>query len=158
MTSSNNIHIEYTTKSKSTDKFTISKANSDDTSKIVSFLQFFKEISFCDWQDEEHIRNVLHSDSSRCYLAKKNNHTIIGVIIGGFMGTRATLNHIAVSPLFRNNKIGTALTKAMLSDFYDNGIKRVFLFIDNKNKTAYKFWSSFGFLPTVGETTCELDL
>ncbi|MGN3969368.1 GNAT family N-acetyltransferase [Cronobacter sakazakii] len=77
---------------------------------------------------------------------------------GGMLGTRATLNHIAISPIFRNNKIGTVLTKTILNDFYLSGIKRVFLFIEDKNQVAFKFWRSQGFEPTTGETTCELDL
>jgi len=98
------------------------------------------------------------ADNARCYVAKDENGALVGAIIGGIMGTRATLNHIAISPIFRNNKIGTVLTKTILNDFYLSGIKRVFLFIEDKNQVAFNFWRSQGFQPTTGETTCELDL
>ncbi|WP_235047429.1 GNAT family N-acetyltransferase [Cronobacter sakazakii] len=115
-------------------------------------------MAFCEWQDEEHIRKIVAAENARCYLAKDQNGVLVGAIIGGMLGTRATLNHIAISPIFRNNKIGTVLTKTILNDFYLSGIKRVFLFIEDKNQVAFKFWRSQGFQPTTGETTCELDL
>ncbi|MDQ9204840.1 GNAT family N-acetyltransferase [Cronobacter sakazakii] len=101
---------------------------------------------------------MVAAENARCYLAKDQNGVLVGAIIGGMLGTRATLNHIAISPIFRNNKIGTVLTKTILNDFYLSGIKRVFLFIEDKNQVAFKFWRSQGFQPTTGETTCELDL
>ncbi|EGT4373797.1 GNAT family N-acetyltransferase [Cronobacter malonaticus] len=140
------------------DGLVISKATINDASDIVSFLKFFKEVAFCEWQDEEHIRKIVAAENARCYLAKDQNGVLVGAIIGGMLGTRATLNHIAISPIFRNNKIGTVLTKTILNDFYLSGIKRVFLFIEDKNQVAFKFWRSQGFQPTTGETTCELDL
>ncbi|ALB56827.1 GNAT family N-acetyltransferase [Cronobacter universalis] len=140
------------------DGLVISKATLNDACDIVSFLKFFKEVAFCEWQDEEHIRKIVAAENARCYLAKDQNGVLVGAIIGGMLGTRATLNHIAISPIFRNNKIGTVLTKTILNDFYLSGIKRVFLFIEDKNKVAFNFWRAQGFQPTTGETTCELDL
>lgn len=136
----------------------VSKATLDDASAIVAFLRFFKEVAFCEWQDEEHVKRIVCSDNARCYVAKDENGALVGAVIGGLMGTRATLNHIAISPVFRKHKIGTVLTKTILNDFYLSGIKRVFLFIEDKNKVAFNFWRSQGFQPTTGETTCELDL
>ncbi|ELY5854898.1 GNAT family N-acetyltransferase [Cronobacter malonaticus] len=160
MISSNKLQLVSSDAEKNTapDGLVISKATINDASDIVSFLKFFKEVAFCEWQDEEHIRKIVAAENARCYLAKDQNGVLVGAIIGGMLGTRATLNHIAISPIFRNNKIGTVLTKTILNDFYLSGIKRVFLFIEDKNQVAFKFWRSQGFQPTTGETTCELDL
>ncbi|EOI5729895.1 GNAT family N-acetyltransferase [Cronobacter malonaticus] len=160
MISSNKLQLVSSDVEKNTapDGLVISKATINDASDIVSFLKFFKEVAFCEWQDEEHIRKIVAAENARCYLAKDQNGVLVGAIIGGMLGTRATLNHIAISPIFRNNKIGTVLTKTILNDFYLSGIKRVFLFIEDKNQVAFKFWRSQGFQPTTGETTCELDL
>ncbi|PUX01602.1 GNAT family N-acetyltransferase [Cronobacter malonaticus] len=160
MISSNKLQLVSSDAEKNTapDGLVISKATINDACNIVSFLKFFKEVAFCEWQDEEHIRKIVAAENARCYLAKDQNGVLVGAIIGGMLGTRATLNHIAISPIFRNNKIGTVLTKTILNDFYLSGIKRVFLFIEDKNQVAFKFWRSQGFQPTAGETTCELDL
>ncbi|EIX4100083.1 GNAT family N-acetyltransferase [Cronobacter sakazakii] len=160
MISSNKLQLVSSDVEKNTapDGLVISKATINDACDIVSFLKFFKEVAFCEWQDEEHIRKIVAAENARCYLAKDQNGVLVGAIIGGMLGTRATLNHIAISPIFRNNKIGTVLTKTILNDFYLSGIKRVFLFIEDKNQVAFKFWRSQGFQPTKGETTCELDL
>lgn len=136
----------------------VCKAILGDASAIVGFMKFFKEVAFCEWQDEEHVKRVISSENARCYVAKDETGALVGTIIGGLMGTRATLNHIAISPIFRKNKVGTVLTKTILNDFYLSGIKRVFLFIEDKNQVAFNFWRSLGFQPTIGETTCELDL
>ncbi|ELY4081723.1 GNAT family N-acetyltransferase [Cronobacter sakazakii] len=160
MISSNKLQLVSSDVEKNTapDGLVISKATINDACDIVSFLKLFKEVAFCEWQDEEHIRKIVAAENARCYLAKDQNGVLVGAIIGGMLGTRATLNHIAISPIFRNNKIGTVLTKTILNDFYLSGIKRVFLFIEDKNQVAFKFWRSQGFQPTTGETTCELDL
>ncbi|EPE3190972.1 GNAT family N-acetyltransferase [Cronobacter sakazakii] len=160
MISSNKLQLVSSDVEKNTapDGLVISKATINDACDIVRFLKFFKEVAFCEWQDEEHIRKIVAAENARCYLAKDQNGVLVGAIIGGMLGTRATLNHIAISPIFRNNKIGTVLTKTILNDFYLSGIKRVFLFIEDKNQVAFKFWRSQGFEPTTGETTCELDL
>ncbi|NUW65192.1 GNAT family N-acetyltransferase [Cronobacter sakazakii] len=160
MISSNKLQLVSSDVEKNTapDGLVISKATINDACDIVSFLKFFKEVAFCEWQDEEHISKIVAAENARCYLAKDQNGVLVGAIIGGMLGTRATLNHIAISPIFRNNKIGTVLTKTILNDFYLSGIKRVFLFIEDKNQVAFKFWRSQGFQPTTGETTCELDL
>ncbi|MBD9250914.1 MAG: hypothetical protein EGS01_09810, partial [Cronobacter sakazakii] len=101
MISSNKLQLVSSDVEKNTapDGLVISKATINDACDIVSFLKFFKEVAFCEWQDEEHIRKIVAAENARCYLAKDQNGVLVGAIIGGMLGTRATLNHIAISPI-----------------------------------------------------------
>ncbi|MBK4988842.1 MULTISPECIES: GNAT family N-acetyltransferase [unclassified Pseudomonas] len=137
---------------------TIKKATPFYATRLVSFLKRFNEVSFCDWQNEDLLKGLLGSDSTFCYVAENHSGAIIGAVAGGAMGTRGTINHLAVSPDYRHSRIGTSLTTSILNDFRQHGIRRVFLFIDEANPSAMHFWNKQGFSQTRGEITCEVDL
>jgi ribosomal protein S18 acetylase RimI-like enzyme len=160
MTSSDNI-INFSKKITKISEFceiTITKAKKFDSTEVTELFRRFKEVSFCEWQDAKHISSLISSESAHCYIAKDSNDLVVGAVIGGIMGTRATLNHIAIDEQYQKRNIGTMLTEAILADFDHKGVKRVFLFIEDNNSKARDFWFSQGFKPTNGETTCERDL
>jgi len=137
---------------------TIKKATPFYAAKLVNFLKRFDEVSFCDWQNEDLLKGLLGSDSTYCYVAENHSGAIIGAVAGGAMGTRGTINHLAVSPDYRHSRIGTSLTNSILCDFRQHGIRRIFLFIEEGNAPALNFWEKQGFQQTRGEITCEVDL
>ncbi|AQW67771.1 MULTISPECIES: N-acetyltransferase [Pseudomonas] len=137
---------------------TIKKATPFHATRLVNFLKRFDEIAFCDWQNEDLLKGLLSHDNTFCYLAENHSGAIIGAVAGGAMGTRGTINHLAVSPDYRHSRIGTSLTTSILNDFRQHGIRRVFLFIDQDNASAVRFWNRQGFSQTRGEITCEVDL
>ena len=136
----------------------IKKATPFHARKIVDFFRRFEETSFCDWQDEGLLKGLLGTEHTYCYVAENQTGAIVGAVAGGLMGTRGTINHMAVAPDYRQSRIGTSLANSILSDFRQHGIRRVFLFVENDNTSALSFWQKQGFLQTRGEITCEVDL
>ncbi|NIF22408.1 GNAT family N-acetyltransferase [Candidatus Pantoea multigeneris] len=137
---------------------TIRQAQVEDAEAVAQFLRFFQEVSFCEWQDRQQLELLILSQQGCCYIAMDPHSRLVGAAIGGIMGTRGTVNHLAISPRYRQMKIGTTLTQSLLQHFRERGVKRVFLFIDDRNQLALNFWHRQGFAPTQGETTCEIDL
>ncbi|MHA7116775.1 GNAT family N-acetyltransferase [Pseudomonas promysalinigenes] len=136
----------------------IKKATPFHARKIVDFFRRFEETSFCDWQDEGLLQGLLGSEHTYCYMAENQTGTIVGAVTGGLMGTRGTINHMAVAPDYRQSRIGTSLASSILNDFRQHGIRRVFLFVEDDNLKALNFWQKQGFEQTRGEITCEVDL
>ncbi|QSV63520.1 MAG: GNAT family N-acetyltransferase [Dolichospermum sp. DL01] len=133
-----------------------------DIEDVLSFLRNFSEVHFCTWENEILLRDILSSKRSACYIARSSNETvgnyIVGALIGGTMGVRATINHLAVHKAYRKRGIARKLVSQAFVNFQLQGIRRVFLFIIDEAADAQCFWTKVGFKSIVNETTYELDL
>lgn len=139
------------------DDIIIIEATSENAESISNFFSTHKEVSFCRWQNELQTKSVIEDASSIILIAKKGD-TIIGAICGGLLGTRATVNHIAIDSNYRKIGIGKRLFSNYQNLILERGIQRVFLFVDEENKKGNIFWENIGFKPTVNEITLEKDL
>ena len=136
----------------------IDKATPEDNESLVRFFRQHPEVSFCDWQDQQQMKTILGETSTVCYVAKNEQQEVVGASLGGCLGSRGTVNHLAVSARWRKHGIASILAQKTIEYFKGRNIKRIFLFIDEENRQAVKFWSSIGFEATLGEITCELDI
>jgi ribosomal protein S18 acetylase RimI-like enzyme len=82
----------------------------------------------------------------------------VGAVIGGMLGTRGTINHLAVSPRHRTQGLGQRLVEAASADMKRVGVLRMFLFVDESNLAGKRFWAAQGFCEPRGEITFERDL
>ncbi len=98
---------------------------------------------------------VINDSNSIIYIAITKDNCIKGVIIGGILGTRATINHIAVDNEMQNNKIASTLYKKFITHIKERKINKIFLFVDKKNIKAINFWKKLNFYETIGEVTME---
>ena len=129
----------------------------ENANDICSFFQQFSEVSFCNWQDKEVIENLIISDNSTILIARYEN-SIVGMLCGGVLGSRATVNHIAVKQEFRNSNIARKLLIKFEKYSLSKKTKRVFCFVHENNQSGMKFWQSQGFIKTRNEVTLEKDL
>jgi len=136
--------------------FSYQRAEIDEAKAIVDFMQTFYEVAFCDWQSPELTHHILLESSTIAFTAKKNGG-IVGVIMGGILGTRGTINHLAVDPIYRRCGIGTELTEMFFQKIKKHGIRRAFLFVSEENLTANSFWTQRGFQQIENEITLECD-
>ncbi len=132
-------------------------ATVDDAGVVVDFMRRYPEISFCDWQDRDVTRSILQLSSTVSVMALRDGR-VIGAILAGIIGTRGTVNHIAVDSEYRTLGVGTELVSLCLKEFRVRGCRRVFLFVDDNNPLARSFWFRHGFAKVPGETTLERDL
>jgi len=129
-----------------------------DAERLQQFFRGFDEVSFCDWQDARFLRGVLMQDTTSAYLAVDTNGQVVGAVMGGMLGTRGTINHLAVSPLHRTQGLGQRLVETAAADMKRVGVLRMFLFVDAANLAGKRFWAAQGFCEPRGEITFERDL
>ena len=128
-----------------------------DIAEVIALLRQFPSVHFCDWEDEQLLAHVLAQSPPSCFVAH-DGRRMIGAIISGVLGTRGTINHIAVEASYRSQGIGQLLLAHVLESFRNAGIRRVFLFVLRNQPTALRFWNAAGFHETTGEVTLERDI
>ncbi|SEO99888.1 GNAT family N-acetyltransferase [Pseudomonas sp. NFACC39-1] len=129
-----------------------------DAERLEQFFRGFDEVSFCEWQDARFLRGVLLQETTTAYLAVDVRGEVVGAVIGGMLGTRGTINHLAVSPGHRTRGLGQRLVEAASADMKRVGVLRMFLFVDDANLAGKRFWAAQGFCEPRGEITFERDL
>ncbi|YAF62614.1 GNAT family N-acetyltransferase [Pseudomonas sp. E102] len=129
-----------------------------DAERLEQFFRGFAEVSFCEWQDARFLRGVLLQETTTAYMAFDAMGEVVGAVIGGMLGTRGTINHLAVSPRHRTQGLGQRLVEAASADMKRVGVLRMFLFVDDANLAGKRFWAAQGFCEPQGEITFERDL
>jgi len=139
----------------------ISAMSPSDIDEVIGFLGRFPEVCVRPWEDRGLMQSVLANRHNVCCVARTApgaGGAVVGALIGGAMGARATVNHLAVDPAYRRLGLGRELVGHALQAFRSQGICRVFLFIVEQAAEAHGFWAALGFKPVRHELTCELDL
>jgi ribosomal protein S18 acetylase RimI-like enzyme len=124
-----------------------------DIPEVVEFFQQFPSVSFCDWQSAQ----LLAQSPQSCCIARDGKR-LVGALLAGLLGTRATVSHVAVAEEYQGQGIGRMLVAHALASFRDAGVLRVFLFVLSSETAALRFWQAAGFHVTAGEVTMERDL
>jgi ribosomal protein S18 acetylase RimI-like enzyme len=70
---------------------------------------------------------------------------IIGTVMGGFDGRRGLIYHLAVSPEFRNQHIGSRLMQTVENQLQILGCKKVYLFIAPENQDIFDYYQKQGY-------------
>ncbi|MCR5608813.1 MAG: GNAT family N-acetyltransferase [Lachnospiraceae bacterium] len=73
-----------------------------------------------------------------------NEGRIIGVILAGHDGRRGCLYHVCVDKKFRNQGIGTSMTKKVLEALMREKINHVSLIAFSDNIVGNAFWNKIG--------------
>lgn len=138
-------------------KVIYSLARKTDVVSLIEFMKRYPQTAFCEWQDRQLINKAIEDQAGIIILGKLGTR-IIGAVIAGIMGTRATINHLAVDADYRKQGIGRHLVNCALHEIKLHGVQRVFLFVDNTNENATSFWLSHDFNLVANETTMEKDI
>ncbi len=136
----------------------LQRATAKEAQRLERFFRQFDEVSFCEWQDAKCLRGVLEQKTTTAFLALDVCGEVVGAVLGGMLGSRGTINHLAVSPVYRSQGVGQRLVEAASADMKRVGVLRMFLFVDDANLAGKRFWSAQGFCEPRGETTFERDL
>jgi ribosomal protein S18 acetylase RimI-like enzyme len=129
----------------------------NDIPEVIDLLRRFPAVAYCDWENEELLAQILTQSPASSFVAHDGTR-VIGAIISGTMGMRATINHLAVDQEYRSQGIGDALVAHALASFRAAGIHRVFLFVLRDQPGARRFWKKNRFVEIVGEVTMERDI
>ncbi len=129
-----------------------------DCETLAEFLAPYDTVSFCDWQDENATMLALQQPNTVAFGAFIGRDHMVGAIIGGCMGTRAVVNHLAVHVAARNQGVGDQLFSLFKGHVRQCEIYRIFLFVDGRNRVGRRFWEQRNFKEIVAESTLEVDI
>ncbi|EFU22272.1 acetyltransferase, GNAT family [Streptococcus anginosus F0211] len=93
---------------------------------------------------KEGIARFLQRNPQTCLVAVENQ-TIIGAILVGSDGRRASIYHTAVHPNYRRRGIARQLVETVLTVLDDLKIHKVALVVFKRNTEGNQFWERLGF-------------
>jgi len=118
--------------------FTIESYN-----RVIALWKQCEGIGLSDSDSKENIKLYLDRNPDMSFIAELNNK-LIGAVLAGHDGRRGYIHHLAVSPNYRRQGIGSLLVNRCLKGLKGSGILKCHLFMFNDNKNALKFWESIG--------------
>lgn len=88
----------------------------------------------------------LGRNPTTCFTARDNSdRLLVGVILCGHDGRRATIYHAAVREDYRGSGIGRKLVEAVLTALRAEEIRKVRCLVFSSNETGNRFWERMGF-------------
>ncbi len=119
----------------------IKEAKEEDLKEIVKIeRELFVEEAWNYKQIYQEFKNLF----SKIYLLKENDK-ILGYLIFRIIFPETELLRIGVKKEFQKKGLGTFLMNSFLKEQQKEGIKKIFLEVNNSNNLAYKFYRKFGF-------------
>jgi N-acetylglutamate synthase len=73
-------------------------------------------------------------------VARNNRNEIIGSVLAGHDGRRGLIHHLVVKSNYQRKGIGKRLLSEAKESLKEEGIKKVFLFVLNKNNNGIEFY------------------
>ncbi len=128
-----------------------------DLQALIDYFTPFPTVAFCSWSNKSLLESLIETKQLFGY-AVLHEGKIVGAILGGTLGLRGTINHLAVDPSFRRQKIGKTLVDLMFARFLERGIQRTFVFTMKEAIDAVCFWRNLGFESHSDEVTLEKDI
>ncbi|WP_433847510.1 GNAT family N-acetyltransferase [Acinetobacter proteolyticus] len=126
---------------------------------IVNFFSHHSEVSFVSQSSIDEFKKIIQEPNTIIVTASNEFNQIVAILIGGTLGTRATINHVAINNAYRRYGIGTVLVNKFEIELRNRGIARYFLFVEKNNAIANKFWEKMNFYTTSNaEVTYEKNL
>ncbi len=78
------------------------------------------------------------------FLVAESDDTIVGSVIGGFDGRRGLIYHLAVSPSFRGQGIGSCLMEEVEARLRSKGCLKSYLLVTSDNSEAEQYYQHRG--------------
>lgn len=128
-----------------------------DAPAVVNFLGAHPEVALCGWETNETMAAAIAQSSSACFVAEKDG-CLIGAVVAGSFGVRASISHLAVHADYRRRGVARKLAKVVIQRFKAQGILRVLVWCFMESLAAIKFWQSEGFGMLSSDRLFQLDI
>jgi ribosomal protein S18 acetylase RimI-like enzyme len=93
---------------------------------------------------KESLRQQLQRDEDLFIIAEEDNR-IVGAVLGRWDGRRGWLNHLAVAPDYRHQRLGSLLVAQLEERLKAKGCEKLNLFIAASNSGVQGFYQFLGY-------------
>lgn len=93
----------------------------------------------------EGIRRKLERDGELFLVARADDGSIVGAVMGSYDGRRGWVNHLAVDPDCQGQNLGTQLMQELEQRLAALGCDKVNLLIEPENGAVQSFYRKLGF-------------
>jgi ribosomal protein S18 acetylase RimI-like enzyme len=115
----------------------------DDVEAVLDFWRR-AEASPSSTESAEDVHGLLERDPEALIVAEADGE-IVGTLVAGWDGWRATFYRVAVDPAHRRHGLATALVRAGEGRFRTLGAKRLNAIAESHQSGAMAFWASAGY-------------
>jgi ribosomal protein S18 acetylase RimI-like enzyme len=114
--------------------------------EVEALLDFWRraEASPSSTESAEDVRGLLRRDPEALIVADSDGE-IVGTLVAGWDGWRATFYRLAVDPTHRRRGLATALVRAGEERFRTLGARRLNAIAESHKPGAMAFWASAGY-------------
>ena len=92
----------------------------------------------------EDIKRKLERDAN-LFLVAVEGTAIVGVVMGCYDGRRGWVNHLAVAPKYKGQRLGTRLMQEVEHRLHEKGCAKVNLLIETVNAAVQTFYQQIGY-------------
>ncbi|MFN3015890.1 GNAT family N-acetyltransferase [Vibrio coralliilyticus] len=118
----------------------------EDYDAVIRLWLQTEGMSVRDADSRENIALYLDRNPDLSFVAISEGN-IIGAVLVGTDGRRGYLQHLAVLPQFRGQRIGYQLISQSINALAKIGIPKTHLFVYDDNLNAQKFYEKLGWFP-----------
>jgi ribosomal protein S18 acetylase RimI-like enzyme len=121
----------------------IRKMTIEDYDAVIELLTAMSGVRLRDADSRESTARYLERNPGLSFVAFVDE-VLVGCVMCGHDGRRGYLQHLAVSPHFRRQGIGSALVEACLAKLESLGILKTHIDVLVENQQAHDFWRRRG--------------
>jgi putative acetyltransferase len=123
--------------------YSIQPFTPQDTREALALWKVTPGIGISDADEPEKIAAYLERNPGLSFVARVEGR-LVGAVLCGSDGRRGYLHHLAVTPEFRHQDIGTQLVDYCLEGLQTLGISKCHLFVFAGNAEGRAFWERVG--------------
>jgi hypothetical protein len=91
------------------------------------------------------IRRKLDAQRNLFFVAVDDEGKVVGTVMGGYDGHRGWIYSLAVDPLYRRQKVGSALIRHVENALAEHGAPKINLQVFPANSGAIEFYEKLGY-------------
>jgi ribosomal protein S18 acetylase RimI-like enzyme len=138
-------------------EFAIRAMTIADHSAVLALWSKVEGIALTDTDERAPMQRFLDRNPGLSLVAEIDK-ALVGAVLCSHDGRRGYLHHLAITPDFRRQGLGSALVQRCLSLLQREGIVKCNIFVLEDNESGMAFWERNGFkiLPHFGWMQCVL--
>ncbi|MDD9268264.1 GNAT family N-acetyltransferase [Paenibacillus sp. GCM10023248] len=127
-----------------------------DYEQMISLWNQIDGLVLSEADSKANMEKYLHRNQGLSYVYEVEGD-IVGTVLCGHDGRRGFIYHVAVSPGYRNRRIGQQLVDRSMERLQEEGIDKCHIFVLDDNEIGGRFWSRSGWQKRSGFSVFSKD-